>query len=242
MIMLFTPEEIAEGKFLLLNKPLQWTSHDVIARLRGPLKTFTGNKKLKVGHAGTLDPLASGLLIVLTGKATKRADETQNLDKEYTGIITLGGVTASYDLETPVESITITEHITDLLVQQAAQHFTGAFMQLPPAHSSIKIQGKPAYTYAREGEEMKMRPRPIEIFQFEIIAFRNPHIDFRVHCSKGTYIRSLAHDVGQFLGCGGYLSALCRTKIGNYHLENAYTLDTVIDFLRQSNQHLHQSQ
>lgn len=232
---MFTPEEIIEGKFILLNKPMSWTSHDVVARLRGPLKHFTSNKKLKVGHAGTLDPLATGLLIMLTGKATKRADETQNLDKEYTGTITLGGITESYDRESPVMEIKPVDHITEDDIYAAAKHLTGAYLQLPPVHSSIKIQGRPAYSYAREGEEMKMRPRPIEIFALEITAIRMPEVDFRVHCSKGTYIRSLAHDLGQHLGCGGYLSALCRTRIGTFNLADAYDINEVIQFLKEAN-------
>lgn len=225
-------ESIQQGQFLLLNKPLRWTSHDVIARLRGPLKSFTGNKKLKVGHAGTLDPLATGLLIVLTGKATKQADAMQGLHKEYTGTITLGGITASYDLETPVVDHQYTGHITDDMLQQAARHFTAPIMQLPPAHSSVKIQGKPAYTYAREGEDLRMRPRPIEIYSFEITAVRMPEVDFSVACSKGTYIRSLAHDFGQYLRCGAYLSALCRTRIGTYDLCDAIELDAMLDMIR----------
>jgi len=226
-------ESIQEGQFLLLNKPLRWTSHDVIARIRGPLKSFTGNKKLKVGHAGTLDPLATGLLIVLTGKATKQADVMQGLDKEYTGTITLGGITASYDLETPVMEQRHTVYITEEMLHAAAAHFTAPMMQLPPVHSSVKIQGKPAYTYAREGEELRMRPRPVEIYTFEITAVRMPEVDFRVACSKGTYIRSLAHDFGQHLGCGGYLSALCRTRIGDHDLRDAIELDALLDIIRQ---------
>ncbi len=229
-----TPESIQEGQFLLINKPLHWTSHDVIARLRGPLKSFTGNRKLKVGHAGTLDPLATGLLIVLTGKATKRAEETQGLNKVYSGTLTLGGITESYDLETPVLNPLPFAHITEAEIQAAAQTFTGELQQYPPKHSSVKIEGKPAYVYAREGEEKAMRPRTIEVFSFDITGIQLPDIHFRIACSKGTYIRSLAHDFGQHLGCGGYLSALCRDQIGTYHLENAMELADVLSIIKPS--------
>ncbi len=229
-----TPESIQEGQFLLINKPLHWTSHDVIARLRGPLKSFTGNRKLKVGHAGTLDPLATGLLIVLTGKATKRAEETQGLNKVYSGTLTLGGITESYDLETPVLNPLPFAHITEAEIQAAAQTFTGELQQYPPKHSSVKIEGKPAYVYAREGEEKAMRPRTIEVFSFDITGIQLPDIHFRIACSKGTYIRSLAHDFGQHLGCGGYLSALCRNQIGTYHLENAMELADVLSIIKPS--------
>lgn len=229
-----TPESIQEGQFLLINKPLHWTSHDVIARLRGPLKSFTGNRKLKVGHAGTLDPLATGLLIVLTGKATKRAEETQGLNKVYSGTLTLGGITESYDLETPVLNPLPFAHITEAEIQAAAQSFTGELQQYPPKHSSVKIEGKPAYVYAREGEEKAMRPRTIEVFSFDITGIQLPDIHFRIACSKGTYIRSLAHDFGQHLGCGGYLSALCRDQIGTYHLENAMELADVLSIIKPS--------
>ncbi len=230
---LLTPENIQEGQFLLLNKPLKWTSHDVIARLRGPLKSFSGNRKLKVGHAGTLDPLATGLLIVLTGKATKRAEETQGLNKVYSGTITIGGVTESYDLETPVTEQKSYAHITAEMIQVAAQTFTGVLEQYPPKHSSVKIEGKPSYIYAREGEDKKMRPRTIEVFSFEITAIQLPEIHFRIACSKGTYIRSLAHDFGAHLGCGGYLSALCREQIGTFNLADAMEIQDVLDIIRK---------
>lgn len=227
-----TPESIQEGQFLLVNKPLNWTSHDVIARLRGPLKSFTGNRALKVGHAGTLDPLATGLLIVLTGKATKRAEETQGLNKVYSGTLTLGGITESYDLETPVLNPMPFSHITDAEIQATAHNFTGELLQYPPKHSSVKIDGKPAYVYAREGEEKAMRPRTVEVFTFEITGIALPHIHFRIACSKGTYIRSLAHDFGQHLKCGGYLSALCREQIGEYHLRDAAELSAILDSIK----------
>lgn len=239
-----TPESIQEGQFILLNKPLRWTSHDVIARLRGPLKSYTGNRKLKVGHAGTLDPLATGLLIVLTGKATKRAEETQGLNKSYSGTITLGGITESYDLETPVTHQQPFAHITEAEIHQAAQHFTGELQQYPPKHSSVKIDGKPSYVYAREGEEKAMRPRIVEVFAFEITGIQLPEIHFRIACSKGTYIRSLAHDFGQYLKCGGYLSALCRNQIGDFQLADAMEISAFLDMLKENkndtdNQHTH---
>lgn len=231
--MQITPESIQEGQFLLVNKPLRWTSHDVIARLRGPLKSYTGNRKLKVGHAGTLDPLASGLLIVLTGKATKRAEETQLLDKTYSGTITLGGITESYDLETPVTAHAPFAHLQSEQIREAAQHFTGSLEQYPPKHSSVKIEGKPAYFYAREGEEKAMRPRTVSIYAFEVTNIALPDVHFRVTCSKGTYIRSLAHDFGQYLGCGGYLSALCREQIGSFHLRDAMELPDLLVLIKK---------
>jgi len=230
--MLITARSIEEGAILCIDKPLEWTSHDVVARLRHPLRKFTGNKKLKVGHAGTLDPLATGLLLVLTGKATKQAEMMQNLEKEYTGTITLGGTTESYDLETAVQNEKPTAAISDTDIMEAAAYFTCTYWQTPPAHSSVKIDGKPSYTYAREGEVKEIKKREVHIYRFEILSIRMPVISFRVQCSKGTYIRSLAHDFGAHLQCGGYLSSLRRTHIGNYSVEGAYTLETLLQELQ----------
>ena len=210
-----------EGIVLLVNKPLEWTSFDVVNKLRYILHTR------KIGHAGTLDPLASGLLIICAGKMTKQIETFQNQEKEYTGTLVLGQTTPSYDLETEPTQGTDISGVTESLVKQAAATFVGKIEQVPPAHSSVKIGGKRAYALARKGKAVELKPRNVEVREFEITCCRFPEVDFRVVCSKGTYIRSLAHDLGQKLGVGAYLSALCRTRIGNYSLEQAETIDQI---------------
>jgi tRNA pseudouridine55 synthase len=210
-----TQNELLEGQVLLVNKPLKWTSFDVIARLR---KIF---KIKKIGHAGTLDPLATGLLIVCTGKFTKKINEYMGMEKEYTGTITLGATTPTYDLESEPENFKPFDQISTDALQSATVPFTGNILQIPPAHSAIKMDGKRVYELARMGQEVKMQPRPVNIAVFEITRIALPQVDFRVVCSTGTYIRSLANDYGAALGCGGYLSALCRTRIGTFHLDGA---------------------
>ena len=210
-----TQNELLAGQVLLLNKPLKWTSFDVIARLR---KIF---KIKKIGHAGTLDPLATGLLIVCTGKFTKKINEYMGMEKEYTGTITLGATTPTYDLESEPENFNPFEGISNEALKAATIPFTGNILQIPPAHSAIKMDGKRLYELARMGQEVKMQPRPVTISVFEITRIALPQVDFRVVCSTGTYIRSLANDFGASLGCGGYLSALCRTRIGPFSLDNA---------------------
>ena len=213
--------EIDEGRLLLVNKPLRWTSFDVVNKLKGILRTK------KIGHAGTLDPLATGLLILCTGKMTKQIDTYQGQEKEYTGTLILGQTTASYDLETePTPRVDIS-HITAEAIRNAAQDFVGSIQQVPPAHSSVKVDGKRAYTLARAGKPVELKPRTVEIKLFEITDCSIPEVSFRVVCSKGTYIRSLAHDLGNRLGVGAYLSQLCRTRIGNYQLEQASTLEEI---------------
>lgn len=207
----------AEGKLLLINKPLHWTSFDVVKKVRGIVK-------VKVGHAGTLDPLATGLLICCTGKFTKKIATYQAQEKEYTGTFTLGAVTPTYDLESAPEDFKTTAHLTEKDIQTVAASFTGKIQQTPPAHSAIKQQGKPVYHQARKGITVQLEPREIEIKEFEITRIALPEVDFRVVCSTGTYIRSLANDFGQALGCGAYLSMLCRTRIGTYLLEDALDL------------------
>ncbi len=212
-------EEFEKGKVILLDKPLNWTSFDVVKKIRGLTKTS------KVGHAGTLDPLATGLLIVCTGKFTKRINEFMAAEKEYTGSITLGFTTASYDLETePVFQSSI-EHITEEMIHTATQHFIGEIMQVPPIFSAIKKDGKAAYLSARKGQDIKMEPRPIVIKDFSITSIELPKVYFKVICSTGTYIRSLAFDFGNALGCGAHLSSLIRTRIGEYWLEQASSLE-----------------
>lgn len=209
------------GSVLLVNKPLEWTSFDVVNKLRYLLHTR------KIGHAGTLDPLATGLLILCTDKMTKRIDEFQGMEKEYTGTLILGKTTASYDGETePTPPIDISA-ITETAVHNAARSFIGLIQQVPPAHSSIKVNGKRAYDLARKGDVVELKPRTVEIKAFDITDCSFPNISFRVVCSKGTYIRSLAHDMGHKLGVGAYLSVLCRTRIGTYLLANAETLEQI---------------
>jgi tRNA pseudouridine55 synthase len=210
-----------EGIVLLVNKPLEWTSFDVVNKLRYILHTR------KIGHAGTLDPLASGLLIICAGKMTKQIETFQGQEKEYTGTLVLGQTTPSYDLETePTLPVDISA-VSDEEVRKAASTFVGKIEQVPPAHSSIKVGGKRAYAFARKGKEVELKPRSVEVRAFDITACRFPEVDFRVVCSKGTYIRSLAHDMGQKLGVGAYLSALCRTRIGAYTLEQSETLEQI---------------
>jgi tRNA pseudouridine55 synthase len=208
-----------EGRVLLVNKPLEWTSFDVVNKLRYRLKIK------KIGHAGTLDPLATGLLIVCVGKMTKRIEEFMGLEKEYTGTMILGQTTPSHDLETPVSEMKDISHLTELQIRAAALPLTGKISQLPPIHSAIRIGGKRAYAYARKGHDIELQPREVEVREFEIQNITLPEITFRVVCSKGTYIRSLVRDFGERLGVGAYMSALCRTRIGPFLLEDAINID-----------------
>jgi tRNA pseudouridine55 synthase len=208
-----------EGRVLLINKPLRWTSFDAVRKIRNLVRIK------KVGHAGTLDPLATGLLIVCTGKFTKRINEFMAQEKEYTGTITLGAITPTYDLESePVEFKPI-DHLTADDILNATKSFIGGIMQTPPIHSAIKKEGKRVYELARRGEDVKLDPRPVTISQFEIEKIEWPKVHFRVVCSTGTYIRSLANDFGAILGVGGYLSSLCRTRIGAFSLSDATSME-----------------
>lgn len=225
-----------EGETLLIDKPLDWTSFQVVNKIRYRLKHLTKVKKIKVGHAGTLDPLASGLLIICTGKKTKTIDEIQGQIKEYTGIITLGKTTPSYDLETDFDREFPLNNLTEEAIIATAGSFLGESFQLPPVFSAIKVDGKRAYKSARKGEDVKIEPRKIKIDAFEITNIHFPDVHFRIVCSKGTYIRSIAHDFGQRLQNGAHLSALRRTKIGNYSVEDAFLLNDFIDLLSQSPQ------
>jgi len=209
----------AEGKVLLIDKPLEWTSYDVIRKLRKII-----NIK-KIGHAGTLDPLASGLLIVCTGKFTKKISEYMAQEKEYTGTITLGAVTPTYDRESEPVEIKSTEGITEEMIKEKTKEFTGEILQTPPIHSAIKQNGKPVYLLARKGIDVILEPRKITIKEFEITNVEMPVISFKVVCTTGTYIRSLANDFGLALGCGGYLSQLRRTRIGNFNVKDAMTME-----------------
>jgi len=207
-----------EGQVLLIDKPYEWTSFDVIQKIRSLIKIR------KVGHAGTLDPLATGLLIVCTGKFTKRINEYMAQQKEYTGSITLGATTPTFDLESRPENAKDITGITADQIKSATQAFTGEIMQVPPMHSAIKKDGKRVYEMARRGEMIELEPRRLFIEAFDITAIDKPVVQFRVRCSTGTYIRSLANDFGAALGCGGYLSSLCRTGIGEFRLENAMSI------------------
>lgn len=219
----------SEGQVLLINKPLEWTSFDVVRKLRAQMKIK------KVGHAGTLDPLATGLLILCTGKFTKRINEYMAQEKEYTGTITLGATTPTYDLESEPENFKAYDTITrEQLEEVIARQFTGEIMQVPPIHSAIKKDGKRVYELARRGEDVKLDPRKITIKEFDITAVEWPVVHFKVVCSTGTYIRSLANDLGAALGCGGYLSSLCRTRIGAFTLEQSMTMDQAQEMIKKA--------
>jgi tRNA pseudouridine55 synthase len=207
-----------EGKMLLVNKPMEWTSFDAVKKIRNLIRIK------KVGHAGTLDPLATGLLIICTGKFTKRINEYMAQEKEYTGTFTLGSTTPTYDLESVPVNFRDTSSITEENIFNATKQFIGEIMQVPPAHSAIKIDGKRVYELARQGIEVKIEPRKITIKEFEITKIEMPDVSFKVVCTTGTYIRSLANDFGAALGCGAYLSSLCRTRIGDHKLTDAKTM------------------
>jgi tRNA pseudouridine55 synthase len=221
-------EDFKNGQVLLIDKPLEWTSFQVVNKLRWHIRQKFGIKKLKVGHAGTLDPLATGLLIICTGKFTKKINEYQGQEKEYTGEITLGATTPSYDLETVINETFSTAHITEDLLYNTTQQFIGEIDQKPPIFSALKKDGKRLYELAREGKITEIKARKITIREFEITQIDLPKIKFRVVCSKGTYIRSLAYDFGLALNSGGYLSALRRTKIGNFKVEDGMKIDEFI--------------
>ncbi|MBC7721874.1 MAG: tRNA pseudouridine(55) synthase TruB [Pedobacter sp.] len=210
--------EFIEGKFLLFDKPLTWTSFNVVSKVRYLTKVK------KVGHAGTLDPLATGLLIVCTGKFTKKINDYMGMTKEYVGTITLGSTTPSFDLETNPENFKNTSYLTAENILAATAQFTGNILQMPPQHSAIKKDGKRLYESARLGIVVEVEPRPVTIYSFEIEKIELPIVHFKVVCSTGTYIRSLANDFGAALGVGGYMSSLCRTKIGNFSIADALTV------------------
>ena len=222
-----------EGQVLLFDKPLYWTSFDLVNKVRIMIRSALGIKKIKTGHAGTLDPLAGGLMIICTGRATKRIEEFRGLDKEYVATICLGATTPSYDLETEINGNYPVEHITENLVISALKGFTGEQMQVPPVHSAKFINGKRAYELARKGIEAEMTPVPVIFRDLELLSFNIPEIQVRILCSKGTYIRSFARDLGLALGSGAYLSYLQRTAIGPYKLENALTLENFENILKE---------
>lgn len=213
---ILTKEDYLNGQLILIDKPLGWSSFQAVNKLKWAIRKKFGLKKIKIGHAGTLDPLATGLLIICTGKFTKKIQEYQGQSKEYTGTITLGSTTPSYDLETEINESFPTAHITKDLITRTTSQFTGEIEQAPPVFSAIKKDGKRLYEYAREGKDVPIQKRKVLIHSFEIMDVRLPEVDFRITCSKGTYIRSIAHDFGKALDSGGHLSKLRRTKIGDF--------------------------
>lgn len=217
------------GEVLLVNKPTGWTSFDVVNKLRFKIKHKLGVKKIKVGHAGTLDPLATGLLIICTGKKTKQINEYQGLDKTYTGTMKIGATTASYDAETPEDATFPTTHITPKLIEETSSKFLGELEQLPPMFSAIKVNGQPLYKKARKGEKVEVKPRKVTINSFTVDNAEMPCLNFEVECSKGTYIRSLAYDFGKALDSGAYLTRLERTAIGEHSLKDAWELDDLLE-------------
>jgi len=228
-------EDYQEGQILLIDKPLKWSSFQAVNKLKfGLIKELKLPKKFKIGHAGTLDPLASGLLLICTGKFTKRIEELQGQAKEYTGTITVGSTTPSYDLETEINATFPTEHITEALINETLPQFIGEIDQKPPVFSAIKKDGKRLYESARAGIEVEIKTRKVSVSEFEITRIALPEIDFRIVCSKGTYIRSIAYDFGLALNSGGHLTALRRTKIGDYSVENATEPEAFIEGLQKS--------
>ena len=227
-----TEEAYKNGQVLLIDKPLTWTSFQVVNKLRWEIRQRFNIKKIKVGHAGTLDPLATGLLIICTGKQTKQIDTYQGQVKEYRGTFTLGGTTPSYDLETEIDNTFPTAHITEELLHETTKQFVGEIQQKPPIFSAIKKDGKRLYELARKGETIEIKERIVTVSSFEITKIKLPEVEFRIICSKGTYIRSIAFDYGKALNSGGYLSALRRTKIGNFSVDDAFSVEEFITNLK----------
>ena len=230
-----TEEDYKNGQVLLVDKPLTWTSFQVVNKLRWEIRQRFNIKKIKVGHAGTLDPLATGLLIICTGKQTKQIDGYQGQIKEYTGTFTLGATTPSYDLESAIDNTYPTAHITEELLHETTKQFTGEIQQKPPIFSAIKKDGKRLYELARKGETTEIKARTVTVSKFEITKINLPEVSFRIICSKGTYIRSIAFDYGKALNSGGHLSSLRRTKIGDFSVDDAVSVDGFIDALKQEN-------
>lgn len=222
-----------DGEVLYIDKPLGWTSFDAVKRVRSALTRRMKVRKLKVGHAGTLDPLATGLIIVCTGRATKRIEELQAGVKEYIATIALGATTPSFDLETEIDATYPTEHITRELVDEVLDRFKGRFEQVPPAFSACKIDGKRAYDLARKGRDVELQPKVLVIDEIEVLDFSPTQLRLRIVCSKGTYIRALARDIGQALGSGGHLTALRRTRVGSVSIDDALSIDQTAELIRR---------
>lgn len=220
-----------EGEVFFVDKPLKWTSFDAVKRMRSVLARRTNKKKLKVGHAGTLDPLATGVLIVCSGKATKRIDELQAKEKEYVATLQLGATTPSFDLETEIDKTFPWEHITREMVDETLKGFIGTIEQVPPAFSACKVDGKRAYKMARKGKEVELKPKILVINEIEVVEFNPPMLTIRVVCGKGTYIRALARDIGEALNSGAHLTALRRTRVGNVTVDKCQKIDDMINYL-----------
>ena len=224
-------ETFLQGEVLLIDKPLEWTSFDVVNKIRKSLRHTFGIQKIKVGHAGTLDPLATGLVIICTGKATKQIIQYQDLDKTYEAHIRFGATTPSFDLETEVDETFPWEHISREMIEAALVEFTGVHSQLPPLYSAKSVDGKRAYDMARKGKKVDLKAQQVTIHQLELLTFEPPDLSVRVTCSKGTYIRSLARDLGSYLGSGGHLTGLRRTRIGSYSIDQAVSLENFLKYL-----------
>jgi len=224
-------QDYLDGQLLLIDKPLEWTSFQVVNKLRWQLRQTFNLKKIKVGHAGTLDPLATGLLIICTGKMTKQINTFQEQIKTYTGTLKLGSTTPSYDLETEIDQRFTTDHITNNVIHETINEFRGEIDQFPPVFSALKKEGKRFYEFARAGEKVEISSRKVTIHNFEILNIKNKTVNFSVTCSKGTYIRSLAHDFGKALKSGAHLTGLRRTKIGSFSVENATSIEDFISTL-----------
>ena len=227
--------DFEEGEILAFDKPLRWTSFDLVAKVRWNLCRKIGKKKLKVGHTGTLDPLATGVVIVCTGKKTKLIDQLQYDVKEYVATLQLGATTPSFDLEKEIDQTYPTEHITRALIDEVIPQFIGEQWQVPPIFSAVQINGKRAYEFARKGQEVELKPKLLVIEEIEVLNFdeKNMQLTIRVVCSKGTYIRALARDIGQKLNSGAHLIALRRTRVGNTRVEECYTIEQFLDKLKQ---------
>ena len=223
-----------EGEIFYIDKPLRWSSFDAVKRLRGAMLRRMGLRKMKVGHAGTLDPLATGVMIICTGRSTKRIDELQAGVKEYVATIALGATTPSYDLETEIDATFPTEHITRELVEETLNKFIGRIEQVPPAFSACKINGKRAYKMARKGHEVELKPKILVIDEIELLDYSPTSLTVRVVCSKGTYIRALARDIGEALGSGGHLTALRRTRVGDVGIERCMTVEQAVELINDS--------
>ena len=222
-----------EGEVLFVNKPLHWTSFNLVSKLRWKLQKTLKMKKLKVGHAGTLDPLATGVMIICTGKSTKLIESFQYQTKEYIATLELGATTPSFDLELPIDATFPTDHITRELIDEVIPRFTGEIWQVPPVYSAVKVDGKRAYDYAREGQDVELKAKLLVIDEIEVLDFAFPVLKIRVVCSKGTYIRALARDIGQALGSGAHLTGLERTRIGEVRLENCWEIEALVNHVEQ---------
>ena len=226
------PETYLDGAVLFIDKPLTWTSFDVVNKIRKSLRHYLGIQKIKVGHAGTLDPLATGLVIICTGKATKQIMQYQDLDKAYDAQVRLGSTTPSFDLETEIDETFPWEHITQEMVSMSLKQFTGELQQLPPQYSAKSVDGKRAYELARKGKTVELKPQQITINHLELLSFTPPDLTIQVECSKGTYIRSLARDIGISLKSGGHLTGLRRTRIGPHRVDQAISIENFIEKIK----------